>query len=126
MDNASDLYQDTALVYIELVRKISLEAAEAIEHIHATLGSHAALRSALIIVLMEMEVRQHHWLPHVGIYQHLMDDYPEARPFAVRAMDACLKAWDIVNPLSGNWLELSELAPHLSSESPPGTLPPFM
>lgn len=110
MNTVVDLYADSALAYIELVRSISREAAEAVEQVYVAVGSHAALRVALIIILMKMEVKQNHWLPYIGLYQHLIDDYPAAHPLAEQAMTCCLEAWGFIEVSTGDWTELSQRA----------------
>lgn len=95
MEPVSDSYETSALVYIRLVRKISHEAAVAIEQIYAQYGSHAALRAALIITLLKMEVQQNHWLPNLKLYEHLLSDYPQAVPLMNHAMNCCIKVWEL-------------------------------
>ena len=93
MENPSDLYEDAALAYTRLVRQESQEAADAIEHIRADFGTHAALRAALIIRLLKMEVQQNHWIPGIGLYAQLLADYPDALPLTKYAMTCCLRSW---------------------------------
>ncbi len=107
MKPASDLYEDVALVYTRLVRQESQEAAAAIEQIHVSFGAHAALRAALIITILKMEVQQNHWIPGIGLYAHLLEDYPEALPLTKQAMTRCLQKWEgaLIEP--GGWAELA-------------------
>ncbi len=78
METASHPYEDVVLVYIRLIRQVSEAAAAAIEQIQTDFGSHAALRAALIITIMKMEVQQNHWLPNISLYGDLLGDYPDA------------------------------------------------
>jgi hypothetical protein len=110
METASDQYEDAAFVYTRLVGRESREAAAAIAKIQAAFGSHAALRAALIITLMKIEVQQNHWIPYLGLYLHLLEDYPDAIPLAKYAMTLCLQSWDI--PV----VETSELADLLAAQ----------
>ena len=105
MEPASDLYEEVALAYIRLVRLESEDAAAAIEQIHTEFGSHAALRAALIIRLVKVEVQQNHWIPKIGVYTHLLEDYPGALPLAKHAMDCCLQSWSVAEPEIELWIE---------------------
>ena len=106
MDSASDLYEDVALTYIRLVRLESDDAAAAIEQIHTQFGAGAALRSALVIRLVKMEVEQNHWIPNIRNYQHMFADYPpDALVLTKQAMTACLQAWAVAEPDVELWLE---------------------
>ena len=109
MQTASDLYENAALVYIRLVSQVSREAARAIEQIHTSLGSHAALRAALIITVLKMEVQQNHWLPSIDLYTYLLEDYPDALPLAKYAMTCCLQNWAVPEVENGEWVELAPL-----------------
>lgn len=102
MKPGSDSYEETALVYIRLVRKESEEASAAIEQIHAQFGSHAALRAALIITLLRMEVKQNHWTPNLSVYAYLFGDYPAALPLIYHAMTCCLVQWAVPVDLISN------------------------
>lgn len=95
MDTDLDSFEETTLVYTRLVAQISDEAAAAIRQIHAAFGCHAALRAALIIMILKMEVEQNHWVPHFIIYMHLIGDYPDAIPLAQQAMECCLQVWTL-------------------------------
>lgn len=102
METASDLYDDVTLVYTRLVRQESRESAHAIEQIHA------ALRVALIITILKMEAQQNHWIPHIGLYGYLLEDYPKALPLTKYAMTCCLHNWVVPGvelEISG-WTEL--------------------
>ena len=74
LETAADLYEDVALTYTRLVRRESGDAAAAIEQIQAAFGAQAALRAALIITILKMEVQQNHWLPNIDLYAHLLED----------------------------------------------------
>ena len=95
METAADLYEDAALIYTRLVRKESQEAAGAISLIHAAFGSHAALRAALIITIMKMEVQENHWVPGINLYAYLLAEYPGALPLTAYAMTCCSQSWTI-------------------------------
>ena len=95
LETAVDPYEDVALTYTCLVRRESGEAAAAIEQIQAAFGAQAALRSALIIAILKMEVQQNHWLPNIGLYAHLLEDYPDALPLTKYAMRCCLRSWSV-------------------------------
>ncbi len=107
MQTASDLYEDVAAVYIRLVQQISDEAAATIEQIRAIFGAQAALRAALIISILKMEVQQNHWLPNLGLYTHLLEDYPDALPLAKYAITCCLQHWAVPEGRIREWPELS-------------------
>jgi hypothetical protein len=107
MKIASDPCKEVAFVYTQLVRKESVAAAEAIEHICADFGAHAGLRTALIITLLKMEVQQNHWVPGIGLYAHLLADYPDALPLAKFAMLCCLQSWTVPIIETSEWLPLA-------------------
>ena len=107
MKNPSDLYEDVALAYTRLVRQESQEAADTIEHIRADFGTHAALRAALIITLLKMEVQQNHWVPGIGLYAHLLADYPDALLLTRHAMLCCLQSWAAPIVETGEWIPLA-------------------
>lgn len=106
METTSDLYEDAALVYTRLVRQESQKAADAIELIHAEVGSHAALRAALIITIMKMEVQHNHWIPGIGLYEHLLEDYPAALQLMTYAMTCCLREWTVPVVEAPEWVAL--------------------
>ena len=93
VDTPSDRYEEVALVYTRLVRQESQAAAAAIEEIQAEFGAQAALRAALIITIMKIEVQQNHWLPSVKVFNDLLQDYPEALPLTKYAIECCLQQW---------------------------------
>ena len=93
MDTASDRYEDVASVYIRLVWLENKEAGAALELINAAFGAHAALRAALIIMNLKMEIQHNHWIPSIGLYAHLLEDYPDALPLAKYAMNRYLAHW---------------------------------
>ena len=95
MEPASDLFEDAAIAYIRLVRQVDEKAAIAIEKIYADFGSHAALRAALIITILKMEVQQNHWIPKIDLYDHLLEAYPDALALTQYAMFCCLQSWAI-------------------------------
>ena len=106
MDTASDPYEDVAFVYIRLVILESREAAAVIMRIYAAFGSHAALRAALVIRLMKIEVQQNHWVPYIGLYLHLLDDHPDAIPLTKYAMALCLERWAVSLAETSEFAEL--------------------
>lgn len=106
METVFDLYEDTALVYTRLIRQENQEAAGAIELIHSAFGSHAALRAALIITIMKIEVQQNHWIPNIGLYAALLEDYPDALPLTKYAMTGCLHTWAVPVVEATEWVEL--------------------
>ena len=106
MEPAPNLIEDAAFAYTRLVRKVNEDAAAAIEKIHADFGSQAALRAALIITILKMEVQQNHWIPKIDLYDHLLEDYPDALVLTKYAMNCCLQSWAIteVETIDGpNW-----------------------
>lgn len=107
MQTPSDQYKDVALIYTCLVRQECREAADALELIDAAYGTHAALRAALIITILKMEVQQNHWMPNIGLYAHLLEDYPDALPLTKYAMLCCLQKWELPLTEIGEWLPLA-------------------
>jgi hypothetical protein len=93
--NASDPYEDIVPFYINLIRLDSPQAAAAIEQISATVGTQAALRAALIITVIRMELRQNRWIPDKGVYSYLIQDYPEATGLLEVAIGCCMQVWGI-------------------------------
>jgi hypothetical protein len=110
VNTPSDRYEDSAIVYTRLVQAESQAAAAAVEQIHTAFGSHAALRAALIVTLMKMEVQQNHWLPSIKLYRHLLEDYPEALPSAEYAIECCLKKWAVSLAEANDWTPLGVAA----------------
>jgi hypothetical protein len=107
MKNAFDSSENVALLYIRSVRRESQEAAAAIERIRTDFGAHAAIRAALIITLLRIEVRENHWLPSMGHYAHLLADYPDALPLTTHAMRCCLRSWNVPIVETGEWVALA-------------------
>jgi hypothetical protein len=107
MHTSADLYEDSALLYISLIRQESAEAAAAIELIQTNYGSHAALRAALIITILKMEIQQNHWMPNISLYVHLLEAYPEALPMTKYAMLCCLQKWELPVVETAEWRSLS-------------------
>ena len=103
----SDRYEDATFVYTRLVRQESRSAAAAIERILAEFGAHAALRAALIITIMKMEVRQNHWLPSIKLFNDLLQDYPEALPLTKYAITCCLQQWAVPIVETEEWVALA-------------------
>ena len=103
------LNEDATLVYIQLVRKDSPEAAAAIEKIYVAFGSHAALRAAVTITILKIEVQQNHWLPYFDLYAHLFEGCSEALPLTKYAAACCLQQWDVagVELATKGWIELA-------------------
>ena len=109
METASHLYEDVVLVYARLIRQVSEAAADAIEQIQADFGSHAALRAALIITVMTMEVQQNDWIPNVSLYGDLLSDYPDALKLTKYAITCCLEHW------AGSEAEVTEPEPFVAA-----------
>ena len=107
MDTVSDRYEDVATAYIRLVRLENKEAGAALELISAAFGAHAALRAALIIMNLKMEVQHNHWIPSIGLYAHLLEDYPDALPLAKYAMNCYLARWNVTLDATGEWEALN-------------------
>ena len=105
METASDPYDEVALVYRHLVRQESQEAGAALDQIQAAFGSHPALRAALIITMLKIEVLQNHWIPNIALYNHLLQDYPEALSLTKVAMTCCLQNWAIPLVVTHEWAE---------------------
>lgn len=106
MELACDSFEKTVFVYIRLVRDISPEAADSIELILTTYGSRAALRAALLVTILKIEVQQNHWIPNLALYAHLFVDYPDALPLAKYAMLCCLQRWDVAVLETVAWANL--------------------
>jgi len=109
VETASDLDEEVILVYIRLVRQESREAAAAIELIRAAFGSRAALRAAVTITILKMEVHQNHWIPYFRFYANLLECYPEALPLTQYAAICCLQEWNVaeVELEASGWAELA-------------------
>lgn len=109
METASGLNEDATLVYIRLVRQESQEAATAIEKIYVAFGSHAALRAAVMITILKMEIQQNHWLPYFDLYTHLFEGCPDAVPLTKYAAVCCLQEWNVaeVELEASGWAELA-------------------
>ena len=99
MKPGSDLYEDVAQVYARLVEHECPDAATAIRQIHSTAGSHAALRAALVIKLLKMEIQQNHYLPNLRIYAYLFEDYSAVAGLLEQAIGCCLQSWGIPDVL---------------------------
>lgn len=95
MAAASTEYEEVVSAYIGLVRQESVQAAVALERIHVKVGARAALRSALIITIFRMELKQKQWIPDMSVYAYLIRDYPQAVPLLEYAMGCCLQVWGI-------------------------------
>ncbi len=95
MELNSDLYDDAARVYTRIIERDSAAAAAAIEQIHVTFGVRTALRAALIIQVMRIEISQGNYPPQIRFYAYLLKDYPEAVPLLKHAIRDCLLAWGI-------------------------------
>jgi hypothetical protein len=92
---SSDLYETAAQVYIRMVERDSSDAAAAIKQILANFGARAALRAALIIQLLKIEVGYEHHAMQIGFYAYLLHDYPEVIPLLEQAVAFSLRAWGI-------------------------------
>ena len=97
MQHGAELYEDIAQAYIRLVEHDCPDAATAIRQIHATVGAHAAMRAALVVKLLQMEVQQNNYFPNLSIYAYLFEDYPEAVGSLEQAIASCLQTWGISN-----------------------------
>lgn len=95
MEPNSDLYEDAARVYIRLVEFDSPDAGAALQDIHSTLGARPALRAALIIQLLRMEVLQGSTPHQIPFYSYLLKDYPEVVPLLQQAIAYCLRVWGV-------------------------------
>jgi hypothetical protein len=109
MKTGTALNEDATLVYIRLVRKDSPEAAAIIEKIYVAFGSHAALRAAVMITILKVEIQQNHWLPYFDLYTHLFEDCPDAVPLTKYAAACCLQQWAVagVELATKGWGELA-------------------
>jgi hypothetical protein len=97
MELSSDLYEDAVQVYTRMIKGESWDAAAAIERIHFTFGARAALRAALIIQVLRMEINEGDYPPRIRFYGYLLQDYPEAIPMLEQAIMHCCRAWNIAN-----------------------------
>jgi hypothetical protein len=97
MESPLDSYEDVVLVYVSLISQDSPQAGAAIEQIQTSIGTQAALRAALIITVLRMEVRQNHWVPDISVYAYLIRAYPQAVPLLEYAVGCCLQVWGIHN-----------------------------
>ena len=97
MQHGAELYEEIAQAYIRLVEHDCPDAAAAIRQIHATVGPHAALRAALVVKLLQMEVQQNHYFPNLNIYAYLFEDYPEAIGSLEQAIASSLQTWGLPN-----------------------------
>lgn len=95
MERSSDLYEDAVQVYIRIVERESEDAAAAIRQIYSTFGARAALRAALIIQLLRMEIFQGNYPPRISFFTYLLEDYTEVVPLLEQAITFCLQAWGI-------------------------------
>jgi hypothetical protein len=91
----SDIYEDVALIYTRLIEHDCPDAAAAITQIHSQAGSLAAMRAALVIRLLQIEVQQNHYFPNLGIYAYLFEHFPEVVSLLEQAITCCLSAWRI-------------------------------
>jgi hypothetical protein len=95
MELSSDLYDDAARVYTHMVERDSSDAADAIRQICSSFGARAALRAALIIQLLRMEICQGNYPPLLRFYGYLLQDIPDVVPLLEQAVAFCLQAWGI-------------------------------
>lgn len=95
MERNLDLYEDAARVYIRMVERDSLDAAADLQQLHFIFGARAALRAALIIQLLRMEVCQGNYPPQIHFYSYLLQDYPEVIPLLEQAVNECLRVWNV-------------------------------
>ena len=118
MESPLNSYEDVVSLYVSLISQDSPQAGAAIEQIQTTIGSQPALRAALIITVLRMEVRQNHWIPDILVYAYLIQDYPEAIPLLEYAVGCCLQVWGIRNLKSAP--QMDEPA-KTTTEAPQGT-----
>jgi hypothetical protein len=96
MAHLSDLYEDVTQVYLRLIRKASSHAAVHIAEIIPLCGAAAALRAAVILAVIKIEVRQDRWIPGKSIYASLIEDHPVA-------IICCLQAWGVLADVTDEW-----------------------
>jgi hypothetical protein len=95
MEPPSALYEDAVRLYIRMVERDSTDAADALEQIYSTFGARAALRAALIIQVLKMEICQGNYPAQIRFYGYLLQDYPEIVPLLEQAVAYCLRMWGI-------------------------------
>jgi len=105
MESVSDPYDDVSLVYRRLIRQESQEVGDLLDQIRIAFGSRVALRAALTITILKMEILQDHWIPNIALYDHLLQDYPEAVALTKAAIKCCLQSWGIPVVVSQEWTE---------------------
>ena len=93
----SDMYEDAAQVYIRVIKRDCLGAGRAIEQIRFAFGARAALRSALIIVLLKLAVKEKYRIPDGSLYAATLQEYPGALLMLQDAITACYRAWGVVD-----------------------------
>ena len=89
--------KDVVGTYIDLVKQDSVQAAAAIEQIRAAFGAQVAIRAALILTILRMELKQNQWIPDISVHAYLLKDYPQALPLLEYAMGCCLQAWGLAD-----------------------------
>jgi hypothetical protein len=97
MEPIPSLYEDIAYLYVRVIKQDSPEAGAVIEQINAAFGARAALRAALVITLLKMEVKENYYIPDLTIYGYIMENYPEAVPLLEQAIMYCCRAWSVAN-----------------------------
>ena len=120
MESPLDSYEDVVLLYVSLISQDSPQAGAAIEQLQIIIGTQAALRAALIITVLRMEIRQNHWIPDMSVYAYLIQDYPQAVSLLEYAVGCCLRVWGIHNLKSVSQMdapaktdtEASQITPH--------------
>jgi hypothetical protein len=95
MESSLNSYDDVVSLYIGLISQDSPQAGAAIEQIQTTIGTAAALRAALIITVLRMEVQQKYWIPDIQVYATLIQDYPQAVPLLEFAIGCCFQVWGV-------------------------------
>jgi hypothetical protein len=118
MAHPPDLYEDVTQVYLRLIRKDSPHAAVHIAEIIPLCGAAAALRAAVILAVIKIEVRQDRWIPGKSIYASLIEDHPAAIPALEAAIICCLQAWGVLADVTDEWTRHDLTTPGLS---PPST-----
>ena len=93
MNPTSDPYKDVVGVYIQLLKRDSLEVGVAVEQIHVTCGARTAVQAALVITLLKMSVKENYQLPDLTIHTGITTSAPEALPLLRHAVACCYLAW---------------------------------
>ena len=120
MDLTPDRYIDVVNTYIDVIRRDSAEAAEAISAILANFGLATALRATLVITLVKIEVQKNRAVEDVSVHAYLVKDFPEAWPLLEQAIASCLTAWGV--PVAEP-LDMLKVAPTSADEENTASAP---